>query len=540
MKNLRKHSKLISAVAGAGLFLFALAVVMFYIYKRCRSEFNADFTDTLLWANASVESGRFFNPDYWYAYFLPFSGIPIMIPLVAAFGLTYFTHQLGMTIFVILFALALVVFMRAMNCNMAESLAFSGLTMLFMCSSAITRMIFYGHVIHYSLAVVFMCVAFALFKKVSSKDSSQTTQKRYLVILSIWCMLCCTNGIATLLLFFIPFAGSLVLERYLDKEPISYSHDRSLVHTIAALCAGALAGYVIKLLFFSSSSYEDSITALLPSDGWVYNQSPFLLEWIKVFTDDSASDVYFQSFDGIRILCMYVLALLALIFPVFALISYKNVKDRMLRLLTLHYTVMFAVTLITYSVSYASVSNWRLCHLACASLMLMMLYVRYMLKERQHVRWYVLLIPVLAVSAFIPALSVKMIPSAIGTNETDKLIGIYREHGLTRGYASSFWNSTNSANVLSDGEIIVSPIFIYPDGSYEVRRYQSEPWEYEDAPGVDRYFLVIDGRDMEFAADTLGKHVSEEIKFQDDLYIWVFDQNIFKDLEPVYTAPTQE
>ena len=534
MQFITKHKKTIGTLAGIFIFMLGIFAVLFYIYKRCRAEFNADFTDTILWANASVESGRFYNPDYWYAYFLPFSGIPLMIPIVAVFGLTYFSHQLGMTLFVIIFAIALVLFMRACDCNTFETFALSGLTLIFMCASSITRMIFYGHIIHYSLAIVFMCFAFALARKSSLWDPSLPKAKTYTVIIAVFAALCCTNGVATCLLFFVPFAASFILERYLDRRPISYEGDRTLIHDMLILGAGGLAGIAIKMLFFSSSEYEDSITALLPSDGWVWKQSPFLLEWIKVLTDESNEDVLMQSFDGIRILLMYVLALVILVIPFFAALSYKKIRNRMLRLLILFYWIMFATTMITYSVSYALVSNWRLAGLACCATVVTMLFILEMLRTKQYVRWYVLFVPVLAICALTCLLSVKKIPSAVNANKNDQLIEIYKENGLTRGYSSSFWNSANAATVLSDGEIVVSPIRINTDGSYEVRHYQSEPSEYEDDPSVDRYFVVVDGADMEYAADTLGANRVDEIKYQDNMYIWIFDRNIFEDLEPVF------
>lgn len=544
---MKKNRNIISLAAGIAFFVLGILVVVFYLYKRCRSEFNADFTDTLLWANASVVSGKFYDPQYWYAYFLPFSGIPLMIPIVSAFGLTYFSHQLGMTVFVIIFAASLFAFMRASDFSYAESFGMSGITLILMCCSQITRMIFYGHIIHYSLVIVFMCVAFSLLVRSSAfshskphgpdtaGNASQKRAKTYTVLTSLWCMLCCTNGVATCLLFFVPFVTTLVIERFLDVRPISYKEDKGLIRSVIVVAAGGFLGIIIKLVFFSSSEYENSITALLPSDGWVWNQSPFLLEWIKVFTGDSAEDVLMQSFDGIRILTMYVLALVLLTVPVLAVFSYKKIKNRMLRLLIIYYWIMFAVTMLTYSVSYALVSNWRLSHLACASVMLTVMYALYMLKNRLFVRWAVLLIPVIAVCTLVSMLAVRNIPSAYGANQNDQLIEIYKEHGLTRGYSSSFWTSANAVTVLSDGDIVVSPITIYPDGSYEVRRYQSDPSEYEDVPGTDRYFVVVADEDLEYAADTLGKNKVEEIKFQDNMYIWVFDRNIFHDLEPVFT-----
>ena len=535
MDFLKKHKKIISSAIGLCILLLSLLVVAFYIFKRCRSEFNADFTDTILWANAAVKSGRYYDPDYWYAYFLPFSGIPIMIPFVAAFGLTYFSHQMGMMVFAVIFAAALYFFARSLGFSVGEAGTVSGITVILMCASHITRMIFYGHIIHYSLAIVFMCAGFCFLKRSSVFAPEGKHRKIFDVMLPIWCMLCCTNGMATVILFFIPFAGSLFLERYFDKKPITRDGDRPFFKTVASLAAGGLAGFAIKMVFFGSVEYEDSITAILPSDGWVWKQSPFLLEWIKVLTGESDADVLMMTFDGIRILCMYGLALVLLIVPVFAAFSYKKIENRMIRLLILFHWIMFGMTLLTYSISYALVQTWRLAGLVCSAVIVSAVYTLYMLKSRIMLRWHVLLVPVAAVCVLVSMLSVKNIPSAISYNQNDQLIDIFRENGLTRGY-SFFWNSANAAMVLSDNEINVSPINFYPDGSYEVNRYQSEPSGYEDVPGVDRYFVVVDAQDMRYTEDTLGKHRIDEIKYQDDLYIWIFDRNIFHDLEPVFTA----
>ena len=536
MNLIRKHSKLISDLFGLGVFVLSLFVVVFFIYKRCRAEYNGDYTDTLLWANAAVTSGHFYDPDYWYAYFIPFSGIPLMIPIVSAFGLTYFSHQLGMTVFVVIFAVSLFVFFKALDMSVGESSALAGLTMILMCSSQITRMIFYGHIIHYSLAVVFMCIGFLMLKHSCFFVSEGKKSLAVTIALAIWCMLCCTNGMATIVLFFIPLAGCLILERYFDPRPISFDNDKPFIKSIAYIIAGGFAGFVIKSLFFGSNNYEDSITSLLPSDGWVWNQSPFLLEWIKVLTEESHADVLMMSFDGIRMLCMYVLALLILIVPVFAVLSYRKIENRMLRLFIIYYWIMFGMTMLTYSVSYALVSNWRLAGLVCTALMLTITYTLYMLKNKRYVRWFVLVVPIICVCTFIAMLTVKKIPSALNANRNDNLIKIYEENGLTRGY-SSFWNSANAVTVLSDDRIHVSPIVFWPDGRYGVRHYQSQPSDYVDVEGCDRYFVAVDAEELEFTQDTLVKNSIDQIKYDDSLYILVFDRNVFDNFEPVFSDP---
>ena len=523
-------------LAGLGIFILALLVVLFFIYKRCRAEYNGDYTDTLLWAYTAVKSGHFYDPDYWYAYFLPFSGIPILMPIVSVFGLTYFSHQLGMTVFVVIFAASLVFFLRSLDLTYGETFALSGIIMILMCASQITRMIFYGHVIHYSLAIVFMCIAFSLLRRSSVYDADNKRGGLYTIIMCVFCMLCATNGIATILLFFVPFVFSLVLERYLDKKPISFATDNRLIINTAYLCGSGIMGFLLKAIIFPSRNYEASITSLLPSDGWVWKQSPFLLEWIKVLTDSASSDTPMGSFDGIRILCMYVLALVILIVPVFALFSYKKIANRMIRLLILFYHLMFATTMLTYSVSYALVSNWRLAGLLCAAIITTIVYILYMIKERLYVRWVILAIPVIAVCVLISMLTVKKIPSALNANRNDQLIEIYKENGLTRGY-SSFWNSANAVTVLSDNEINVAPIVFWYDGRYGVRHYQSGPSDYEDVEGVDKYFVAVDAEELEWCKDTLVANCIEQIKFDDSLYILVFDRNIFEDQTPVFSDP---
>ncbi len=532
----RKYNRFIRTVAGLAVFMLGLAVVIFYIYKRCRAEYNGDFTDTLLWANTAVKSGHFYDPDYWYAYFLPFSGIPLFMPVVKMFGLTYFSHQIGMTLFILIFAASLVFFLRSVELDWGEVFALSGIIMILMCASNITRMIFYGHIIHYSMAIVFMCVSFGLLRRSFIYEESARRGKIYAVLTAVFVMLCTTNGVATILLYFVPFAGSLVLERYLDKTPISISNDQALIKNLSMIVGGGVLGFIIKSVFFKSMNYEASITSLLPSDGWVWKQSPFLLEWIKVLTGESTSDVPMMTFDGIRMLSMYVLALIILVVPVFALIGYKKIVNRMVRLLVLFYWLMFATTMLTYSVSYALVSTWRLAGLTCAAVITTLVYTLYMLKEKQHVRWYVLIVPVIAVCTFVAMFTVKNIPSALDANRNDQLIGMYKEHGLTRGY-SSFWNSANAVTVLSDDTIHVSPINFWYDGRYGVRHYQSSPSDYEDVEGLDRYFVAVDAEELEFTQDTLVKNCIEQIKFDDNLYILVFDRNVFENFEPVFSDP---
>ncbi|MCR4923760.1 MAG: hypothetical protein K5931_07100, partial [Lachnospiraceae bacterium] len=131
-------------IAGVGL-------VLFYIFFKERTEYHVDVTDTLLWGAAMLDGGSIYNPDFWYAYNIPFSGAILMIPFVKAFGITYLTQMLGMAAFAMVFVIALYFCLRALSFEHFQCAAVTGLLMIFLCASKVTRMIFFCHVIHYSL-----------------------------------------------------------------------------------------------------------------------------------------------------------------------------------------------------------------------------------------------------------------------------------------------------------------------------------------------------------------------------------------------------
>ena len=95
--------------------LFALAICIDYIVGPAEGYFHSDCTDTILWAQATFDSGKIFNPDFNYAALLPFGASVWLIPLIAVFGMTMKTHVIGMVIFAVLFALSMFLLMKKMK-----------------------------------------------------------------------------------------------------------------------------------------------------------------------------------------------------------------------------------------------------------------------------------------------------------------------------------------------------------------------------------------------------------------------------------------
>ncbi|MBR6469814.1 MAG: hypothetical protein IKS84_05490, partial [Lachnospiraceae bacterium] len=119
-------------IPGIIVFVLGLALAFFYIFTREIVVYNIDHTDSLFWAAASVDGGSIINRGYWYVYIIPFSGSLLMIPLVKLLGVTYLAHELGMSLFVVVMAVALLFGLRALKLSWGKAFLTSGAMLLIM------------------------------------------------------------------------------------------------------------------------------------------------------------------------------------------------------------------------------------------------------------------------------------------------------------------------------------------------------------------------------------------------------------------------
>ena len=106
------------------VFAAAFGIVQYYIWGNAFiTEFQSDCTDTLLWAQASLESGTLFKPTFDYAYRLAFGGQWFFMPFLKIFGVGMTALRCGMALFTLLFTLALFFFFRSLGYRTELSLA---------------------------------------------------------------------------------------------------------------------------------------------------------------------------------------------------------------------------------------------------------------------------------------------------------------------------------------------------------------------------------------------------------------------------------
>lgn len=538
-----KNKPGIKAIVPWAVFVLSLCVAVFYIFFRERADFNIDYTDTLLWAAASVEGRGLVNHAFWYAYIIPFSGYLIMIPLVMIFGVTYLTHALGMAIFTLLFAAAILFGCRAVGLTYEKSAALTGLLILILCGSSVTRMIFFGHVIHYSMAMIFTSVALILLEKTQCLYAERFTAKQWICygLLLIWNYLACLNGSSALALYFCPVVGALVLERLLDKRDITFAEIRVPLIRLVIMCCAAGMGFLTKRYMiqpYFDSSYEEGFSSLLSHEEWFFKEQGFLVRFSTLLTDWVYNGTPMLSTDGLFILLRLLLAVILLTVPVIALFFYKRCDNKLMRILLLDYWVLFGLIMLTYSVSKIQEASWRLASLLGMSIIVSLLYIFWALKEKFFCRFAYLFLAVFILTACSDLVSVASLSADDSVNGYVRLAAVLDEHGLTYGY-TDLWGGANAITVLTDSRIKVRAVKYEGENTYSIDRYQGQASWYEDQPGVDRYFAVLPNDYLDIYKDSLVEGSIEQIPFEETT-ILVFDKNIFKDGQQVYNAVKSE
>jgi len=94
-------------IAGV-LSLLGVGLVLYYIIGPSQYYMTGDCTDSLLWSQATYESGKLVSPDFHYAAVIPFGGNLIFLPFIAIFGYGITAQICGLALFaVLLFGMAI-------------------------------------------------------------------------------------------------------------------------------------------------------------------------------------------------------------------------------------------------------------------------------------------------------------------------------------------------------------------------------------------------------------------------------------------------
>lgn len=519
MSNIKNRKSIASLI----VFTIGIMAVLYYIVVAQKVEFDSDFTDTIIWAEAMLTGNGLFDKTMNYAYTLPFGGSLLMAPFVAIFGVGYTAHALGFILFLAIFVFALYKMLRGMEFSANEAMTASGIILLLSLATKNTRMIMWGHVIHYSLGLLFVIIAMALYSQIDVSDLKN--EKKKIVVLAVLTALFCTNGLTTILFFAIPFYGALLTERFIKVDEELFSKDNINSIIITAICgASGMIGFVVsKVLQRGVTTVYDGIFKKITSwQSWVWDIEDRVRCMLVVTAGQIDSEVAMESFSGIRIMFMAFYGFVIIFVPLIAIFTYKRMTNRTIRLFFIAYYILLFATLFIYDFSSARGTAHRLVGLYMTAAMCTVIYMVWLIKDKKFSRYGFVIVLVLIGASLFCCYSVAGLR---GQNRYEKLAKVLEENNLKYGYAE-YW-SAQVTTVLSGSKVEVCPIDVNEGGAVTPRLYNVRTWQFDSREGVDRYFAFLSSWEKDTVKDTIGKEATEVIPFDEDGYILVFDHNIF-------------
>lgn len=539
-------------VAAIAVFLSVFIITGYYVTTASKAEFHADCTDTIMWANASAESGHLYDQNFKYACFLPIGTSTIMLPLLHFSGLSMTTHIIGMTCFFVLLTLFMVLMMREVTGSLPAALTGTSLFLAMTLSTEKMREIFWGHTIYYSLGIFFLAVGTFMYFRILNLDSQGRTQRkngkssrsktiRKIIVFLILCafmLLTGMDGVTGLTLFTIPFTGAVFAEQFINgKRRLFSSKSGIILFRVVVFLIMAVIGVIInnKCVGELVASYQDANTEFSGMDSWTEHLQSLPLAWMRLFGVQSLPDVMFTDEKGIYNIIYIITSIVIAVLPIIATCCFKKYgndrKGRMIRIwIWIHWAVT-AVILTGYIFGILSAADWRIIPMVGTAIIVSILFVFWAVSENtEFSRLSVLLmVPVIASGIISCSMVTELDKDGYKKNTQFILADFLESEGVTKGY-STFWNA-NSITVITGEKVKVRDIYV-DEGGARRRAYQSSKLWYDDDPSQNEYFLLLGSSELEklSASDFFTVHEpvrqAETVANGITYTLFVFDHNI--------------
>lgn len=521
------------------LLVGSASTVLYYIFAIAINEFHSDCTDTLYWAEAAMQGNGLINPDFTYAALMPLGGNLFMQLWIPLFGISMKTQAFGMATFFVTFYVFLCLMLREMHFSLrAIAITVSGL-LLTLCSSVKLREIFWGHIIYYSLGILFLVIGlfFVLhIRNLSERPRTKSVKIQtwiFYVLLAADFIICCTNSTTSIALFALPILGGVFCERLLDIRTPWKSRKSYTSLLILIVCAvGVVVGMKLGARIDGDvqAGYADAYSKFTNPDTWWDHVESLPLAFLQLLGLDVAEGDFLASIEGVRAILTIFYAMFLAVIPIFALCFYGKIEEAGVRILIWAHWVVTAFILVGYLCGLLSAGIWRLTPVVCTSTLVSFAFLRWIYHKVETKRLCILLcIPI----AYLCLHSVHKVIEIPVTNDYKESInyklGEYlKDQDLTYGYAS-FWHS-QAITVLEDSDIKVRTVnFLDDERGLEAGYYQSNKNWFEAQPGQDRYFLLMQQDEKEKLEQSTSSILSlpHEEQTYEGYTIWIFNENIF-------------
>jgi hypothetical protein len=526
-----KAGKHRDSLCSFGLLLFVFAVAVYYIVFLCKSELNADFSDTILWAKASYDSGKLVNPDFNYACFLPFGGSMLMLIFMPFFGFSYTTHALGMILFNIIFLAAAYIFFRKLRFNKIQSSVCVCVLTFVLVVSYFLRANFWGHIIYYALGALFLIIGMSLMISIIDMLDEEVKSKKLLITtiaLCIFVYLTAINGIQAVVLFILPLVGGVLGERFLNED-VKLNDRKSIYLYKCAFCiliCMFLGLLTAKFLTRNiSMDYSAGYSSYASNTTWGKNVIALVPGWYQIMGVTTWAGDPMLSIKSVFNIIKIVFATMLFWIPFYMLLNYNKIKDRFTRIMLIAHLCIMVFLLIGWVFGELAVWIWRLIPICFTATIMYILFVRDIIVNGKKIR---LAIAYSALILIVVVYSLGNIFYNIGLTKqsVEYALEMVEKAGVKNGYAS-FWNA-NYINFISEGEYRVGNVKIDGENVEKVKFQCYNSW-YEDAPDANGYFLLLKPDEYYELVNADSELLAKATDIKEDVYytMLIFDENIF-------------
>lgn len=541
------------------LAILSLGICLYYIVCLSKGDFHSDCTDSLYWANATVESGKVFDENFRYAAMLPFSASLWFIPIIKLFGVTMRAQIIGMSVFLVLFTTAIWFMCRSMNWSVRATCSMISALLLILSGSEKLREIMWGHVIYYSLALLIICVGTGLvfrFEKHFAGLVSSAKKKKSIAGAVIFGALTAllfagnaTNGFQMIAIATVPVLAGIFAERFFDgRQKLFSSSSIPAAVMILTVIVSTLCGLVIlKLLKGEKAAGYTSVYSMFSGiSDWYGNFTKLFSQFPELIGISIKKSDRMISKESIVYLTRLAGMLVITVIPLVGLFRYKKLRDKSTRFILWVHLSLTAVILFGYICGRISNANWRLTPIIGSSVMATVAIFREWLggifpkksadesesdekcsEKRVCFRLGVILSAVIVMFGAVNFNEIRKMPRDY-EHPLEAVANDLEAHGLEYGYAT-FWRS-QALTMLSNSKVRVRETLVKSDGVI-TNYYQSSRLWYEDQPGIDKYFIMLSDDELNTVGDSeYWQEITEKYlieNFETRGYnVFVFSRNV--------------
>ncbi len=540
---LRTYYKRIIDISLTVIFMgLGLSVLIYYLTGPALGYFHSDCSDSLLWSQAMIDSGKILSKDFYYAAILPFGSPLYMVPVLKLFGFTMRAQIISTCIFAVLFLLSALSMFRAMRWRYSESAIGVFCLAMLLSGSVKLREIMWEHVIYYSLSLIFLMLAVSLtFRLLDKLENIKNGKLGDKIGAVVYCILLlslsagiATDGLQLLALTVVPIGAAIVAYTVFDGETKLLSLPTLKKCSVCAVMGmGAVVGmFILSKLTYGgeiSAGYADAYSGWSAMSEWVGNIERLPEGWFSLFGATVEKKTILFSLKSAKTLLTLLCSAVVFICP-FVLFAFYKKLNKYEKLIAWTHTVIFGVTAVGCVCGRLSNANWRLTPLLGSAIIGTLVLVRHLLGRKTAPRRVgaLLLCLVIAMSFINVSTVLKMNYSYGKDDPLQRVADTLVQKGYTRGYAT-FWQASE-ITLRSDSKVMVVTYEISGGEMIETHYQTNDKW-FDDVEGQENYFVIFTQKEFNLVGgssyiEKKGIQIIDRMLLEEYI-ILICDKNIF-------------